>query len=204
MMPVMLTPVQKTIVSFGNNIHYSDTINFTFNLLLFLYIILTIRLLSVYFSCCFFDGFAVMKLFLSEITDSVNSRKVEFVTEGGELGDGTKVTGIDMNLDFYRAGETICLRFTGSYDVETVCDRCAVEIEMSSDIDESYYVFPRSAGNEVDYHYSGDSVELDEFIREILVMNMPDKILCSDECKGLCSVCGTNLNDEDCKCSGGE
>ena len=145
-----------------------------------------------------------MKLFLSEITDSVNSRKVEFALEGSELGEKAHVTGIDMNLDFYRAGETICLKFTGSYDVDTICDRCAAEIEMSSDIDESYYVFPRSAGDEVDYHYSGDSIEIDGFIREILVMNMPDKILCGDECRGLCSVCGANLNDENCKCSGGE
>jgi len=200
----MFSPVQKTNISYGNNIHYCDTINFSFHLLLFLYIILTKRLLSVYFPCCFFDGFAVMKLFLSEITDSVNSRKVEFVPVGGELGERTRVTGVDMNLDFYRAGETICLKFTGVYDVETTCDRCSAGIEMSSAIEESYYVFPQAAGDEVDYHYSGDSVEIDDFIREILVMNMPNKILCSDECKGLCSVCGANLNDVDCKCSSGE
>lgn len=145
-----------------------------------------------------------MKLFLSEITDSTSFKKVEYSVQGEELGVNSKITGLDMNLSFYRAGDTICLRFTGTYDVETVCDRCIVPIEISSDIDESYYVFPESSGDEVDYHYSGDVVEIDGFIRETIVMDMPNKILCSEECKGLCPGCGINLNDKSCKCSNGE
>lgn len=146
----------------------------------------------------------MMKLYLSEITDSTVERKVDYTVEGRELGNNAKITGVEMTLNFYRAGETVCLKFAGSYDVETVCDRCAAAIELSSDVEESYYLFPESSGEGVDYHYRGDYIELDEFTREIIVMNMPSKILCSDECKGLCPDCGANLNDRSCKCSSGE
>lgn len=145
-----------------------------------------------------------MKLFLSEITESTSSRKVECAVSGGELGENTKIRSVDMKLDFYRAAETVCLKFTGSYDVETLCGRCACPIEISTDVDESYYVFPESSGDEVDYHYSGDALELHDFIIETMVMNMPSKILCSDDCKGLCPDCGNNFNDSTCKCSSGE
>ncbi|MGI6393720.1 MAG: YceD family protein [bacterium] len=143
-----------------------------------------------------------MKLYLNEITEIVNSKKIDSFSKE-EFWSGAKVSKVDLNLDFYRAGETVCLKFTGRYDFETVCDRCAADIEASLDVDESYYVFPESEGEDVDYFYSGESIETDEFVREILVMNMPNKILCSDQCKGLCSICGANLNDVSCGCLSG-
>ncbi len=38
-------------------------------------------------------------------------------------------------------------------------------------------------------------------IRDLIILNLPSKILCRDDCRGLCSQCGTNLNDKRCKCT---
>lgn len=141
-----------------------------------------------------------MKLYLSEITDSIVKKRVEFTEENDDLTHGSRLKGLDIEVSFYRAGETVCLKFEGNFTIGTVCDRCAADLEVCTDVSESYYLFPESSGD-VDYFYSGDSIELDDFVRETVVMNVPGKILCSDDCAGLCPGCGTNLNDKKCGCN---
>lgn len=49
--------------------------------------------------------------------------------------------------------------------------------------------------------FSGEEIDLSGLIREQILLNVPYKALCHDECKGLCSQCGTNLNENDCRCN---
>ena len=46
----------------------------------------------------------------------------------------------------------------------------------------------------------GDSADLDDIVRTIFVLNMDSKLLCSDDCKGMCCRCGKNLNEGPCSC----
>ena len=85
-----------------------------------------------------------------------------------------------------------------------VCDRCAADFdealefpidvvlvtELSNEDSEDEWVFP----------LEGDSADLDDIIRTVLVLNMDSQLLCSDDCKGLCCRCGKNLNDGPCGC----
>ena len=85
-----------------------------------------------------------------------------------------------------------------------ICDRCAgeftrdVEIpinvvlvtELADEDNEDEWVFP----------LEGDSADLDDIVRTVFVLNMDSKLLCSDDCKGLCHRCGKNLNDGPCGC----
>ena len=140
-----------------------------------------------------------MLLYLSEITESKVTRDVEYHIAGDELGESAEIKNVSLKVEFYRAAETVSLRFFGSATVKTVCDRCLADLELEMDIDENYYLFPENTPD-VDYFYSGDEIELDDFIRETIVMNMPGKVLCSEDCKGLCSKCGADLNLGDCGC----
>jgi uncharacterized protein len=88
--------------------------------------------------------------------------------------------------------------------LDAVCDRCAtaytsdVEFpidvvlvtELSNEDSEDEWVFPLEA----------DAADLDDIVRTIFVLNMDSKMLCSDDCKGLCCGCGKNLNIEPCSC----
>jgi len=47
-------------------------------------------------------------------------------------------------------------------------------------------------------------VEIGESVREAILLELPMKLLCSDECAGLCSTCGTNLNTTTCDCGDAE
>jgi uncharacterized protein len=48
--------------------------------------------------------------------------------------------------------------------------------------------------------YTGKVIDLDPLVREQLVLSLPAYPVCRDDCKGLCTVCGTNLNERDCGC----
>ncbi len=43
-------------------------------------------------------------------------------------------------------------------------------------------------------------VELDDDIRQELILTYPQKVLCCEDCRGMCPRCGANLNKERCKC----
>ncbi len=85
-----------------------------------------------------------------------------------------------------------------------VCDRCAAEFtrdveipidvvlvqELSNEENEDEWVFP----------LEGDSADLEDIVRTVFVLNMDTKLLCKEDCKGLCCRCGKNLNDGPCNC----
>ena len=48
--------------------------------------------------------------------------------------------------------------------------------------------------------YTGKEIDLDPILREQLLLALPGYPVCKDDCKGLCPVCGANLNDRDCGC----
>ena len=72
------------------------------------------------------------------------------------------------------------------------CDRCLTDAteKLSSDFAEE---FDPSAA--VD-----DLIDVTELLRDEMLLSRPTKNLCKADCKGLCPVCGANLNDGDCGC----
>ena len=45
-----------------------------------------------------------------------------------------------------------------------------------------------------------DSADLEEIVRTVFVLNMDSKLLCKEDCKGICCRCGTDLNHGPCGC----
>jgi len=95
--------------------------------------------------------------------------------------------------------------------VEVNCARCLepVEIAASRSFDLLYRPLERERGaDEVAIHeadteigyYSGEGMELEEALREQILLAVPIKSLCRPECKGLCPVCGGNRNQQPCQC----
>ena len=54
------------------------------------------------------------------------------------------------------------------------------------------------------YFFKGERLSLDEYFRHAFVISQPLKILCSEECKGLCPVCGRDRNKYSCSCADNE
>ena len=56
---------------------------------------------------------------------------------------------------------------------------------------------PQNAEEEV---YTGKEIDLDPLLREQVLLALPGYPVCREDCKGLCPVCGTNLNERECGC----
>ena len=98
------------------------------------------------------------------------------------------------------------LVMTGSIQttIHGTCDRCASDFdrdinfpidvvlveELSNEENEDEWVVP----------LEGDSADLDDIVRTVFVLNLDSKLLCKEDCKGMCCRCGKNLNDGPCSC----
>lgn len=61
---------------------------------------------------------------------------------------------------------------------------------------------PKASDQEYEvYACSGDRVELAEMLREHIILSTPMQLLCHEECRGLCPVCGQDRNEHPCRCS---
>ena len=84
-----------------------------------------------------------------------------------------------------------CDRCAGSFDREISFPINVVLVtEMANEENEDEWVFP----------LEGDSADLDDIVRTVFVLNLDSKLLCKEDCKGLCHRCGKNLNDGPCNC----
>lgn len=102
------------------------------------------------------------------------------------------------------------------------CGRClvpmsvevAVDFELTLVPEDEYESEPRAARDESkaatagsfqaegadEETYRGKEIDLDPILREQLVLALPGYPVCKESCKGLCTVCGANLNERECDC----
>ena len=82
------------------------------------------------------------------------------------------------------------------------CARCLKRFDKQLNLDISAYLAEELQDEELEdtYLLDGDFADMDEIARTTLVLNMDQRILCKDDCKGLCPRCGKNLNDGPCDC----
>ena len=116
--------------------------------------------------------------------------------------------GIDYDLALTNAGEGILVTGMIRCHVVGTCDRCLedAEFDIAGEVDE-YYLFEEpedekddESDDELDYALvlPDDTIDLAEALDTSLIMETPFVVLCKPDCKGLCPVCGENLNEVDC------
>jgi uncharacterized protein len=106
------------------------------------------------------------------------------------------------------------LRIQGRYTVEIAaqCDRCLGRARFPLDASFDLFYKPTSViarEEEVEIDegeaeigfYLGNGIELEDILREQVLLALPMQRVCSDVCKGICPVCGLNRNETVCDCS---
>lgn len=90
-------------------------------------------------------------------------------------------------------------------DLTLVCSRCLDKFSyhLKADFEEKYSDRqPGSVDGEEDINYfEGDSIDLTDDIIANILLSLPMKYICSENCKGLCPHCGKNLNTGECNCT---
>ena len=88
--------------------------------------------------------------------------------------------------------------------IHGVCDRCAGDFDREEDIPIDVVLVTELSNEENEdewvFPLEGDSADLEEIVRTVFVLNMDSKLLCREDCKGLCCRCGKNLNEGPCGC----
>ena len=96
-----------------------------------------------------------------------------------------------------------CLELTaeGSCKLNLTCDRCAetFSTEFSFTIEERYKKETADENPDITI-LEGTVIDLDEVVYDALVLALPSKVLCQEDCQGLCPQCGKNLNQGSCEC----
>ncbi len=120
-------------------------------------------------------------------------------------------TPVDYALTVRKFDEFVTLQGPVTFDATFTCGRCLDEFNQSMTVDMDIRLTPRSGtavpaemelkGEDLDvYYYDGDELDLDSFVYEEVLLNMPLRPVCKEDCKGLCGVCGKNRNIEACNC----
>ncbi|QCX32236.1 DUF177 domain-containing protein [Caloramator sp. E03] len=103
----------------------------------------------------------------------------------------------------YYDGGLVKVKGNISATVQAQCSRCLqnFDYDCNIDFDEN---FTKEHENEETYYYNGSTIDLSNMVIDNIILSMPIKFLCSEDCKGLCPICGKNLNNGSCNCEKGE
>ncbi len=129
--------------------------------------------------------------------------------------DEDRIVGLESPLSawikIYRAGEKIVVEGSLSTRLLLRCDRCLEPYgwDLSKDFRIYLSISPFKGNLEVELlendlnldFIDGNFLDPHQIIKEQLILNVPMKTLCATECKGLCPICGCNLNMTRCSCS---
>ncbi|KPU43952.1 hypothetical protein OXPF_21170 [Oxobacter pfennigii] len=130
-----------------------------------------------------------------EVNDEMFLPLINYNNEDIPLKTPLKVEAIIMNRGEYLTveGKLKCV-------LNLKCSRCLETFEYNLECDFEERI--SSKEEEVDFiYFEGDSIDLTDIIVNNILLNLPMKVVCKEECKGLCHQCGSNMNVNQCDCS---
>ena len=151
-------------------------------------------------------GEPAMKISISNLSEGVHTYHFSAEPENLGLGESfTKHVSLDITLE--KASREVFLKVEAVAPGRFVCDRCVDEFDR--EVVAAYrmvYVYDeREKGGYDDdevhvIHEATSVIDISDDIRQFLLLAVPLKLLCSDQCTGLCPRCGKNRNRGGCSC----
>jgi uncharacterized protein len=169
-----------------------------------------------------------MRVNIDEIKEAGLSRAWDLpreIVDGMVRGDqaGYRAQGpVHVELELQKSGRRVLLGAKGQVRLAAPCGRCLQPVAVDVPLDFALTFVPedeyRAPGERGEDHgkaevagsfeppladeetYAGREIDLDPVVREQLILALPPYPVCQDACKGLCPVCGTNLNERECGC----
>lgn len=111
-------------------------------------------------------------------------------------------TPIDVTATAKNRASLVSLTIRACFSYSRSCDRCSTDFTREMDMIFEHKLAQTLVddGND-DYIETPDfKLELDDIVISDILLSLPQKNLCKDDCKGLCQICGKNLNEGDCSC----
>ncbi|MBE6857626.1 MAG: DUF177 domain-containing protein [Ruminococcus sp.] len=101
----------------------------------------------------------------------------------------------------YNKAGVVYLKYSVDFTLNITCDRCLAELERDYHFESEHIVVSSVSSDNDEYIVAdGESIDLNEIAVTDLLLQLPTKNLCKEDCKGLCMVCGCDLNESECDC----
>jgi uncharacterized protein len=127
--------------------------------------------------------------------------------------EGVLQQDVHVQGRFSRAGREILFKGSVSTEMELVCSRCLEPLRYPVQARiASHFVPDKEAGTpdaDVELHasdievetYSDNRIDLTQVVYDQMMLSLPLARFCKDDCRGICSHCGVNRNNQSCTCS---
>jgi len=133
--------------------------------------------------------------------------EIDLDTEGVQINGDIEVVG-----ELRKSAAKTDVRGLIKAPVEIECTRCLTPVKRELDIvfDVDFIdreLFPDSKETHLESSdletdvIDGNELDLTQVAREQILLNLPEQVLCREDCKGICPTCGSDLNEGDCTCS---
>lgn len=112
----------------------------------------------------------------------------------------------DLKASYDAITETVNVQGELSVQLDMACSRCLIPVQQHLDIPfhEQFKLVkqPEKLQDEDDetIYVDNETVDLVPFVEESFLLHLPLTVVCKESCKGLCTTCGTDLNEGTCNC----
>lgn len=116
-----------------------------------------------------------------------------------------------VDLTYYRAGLDVVFEGAMTAAGEATCARCAEAFALPLASQFRVILSPRAVMEEENRElgcddlgfgfYEGDAIDVTGLVHEHALLALPTRLLCHEDCRGLCPQCGINLNAATCTCA---
>ena len=132
---------------------------------------------------------------------------IEMTSFKSTMGDFPVVSKSDLSLEFKNNGDKN-ITLTSSIDItfDVPCARCLTPVKTRLSFDSSRTLNYGAEDPDADEFLSdmsfieGTNFDTERYAYSEVLENFPLRVLCKEDCKGVCTVCGKNLNEGECGC----
>jgi uncharacterized protein len=127
----------------------------------------------------------------------------------GEVRDFRLTSPLAVDATYYRAGDDLFFAGRIRADLEGTCARCLEPFDLTVDESAQFVLVPTpkegperqlSEDDLALSFYSGEEIDLAPLFTEQVILTLPTRALCREDCRGLCPQCGVDRNNEKCGC----
>ncbi|MBR1663815.1 MAG: DUF177 domain-containing protein [Ruminococcus sp.] len=117
----------------------------------------------------------------------------------GYLTDKTFSTPINVSGCVVNHAGVVELSTDCKFAMKHECDRCLIEFEREYDLHFEHTLVLKAYKDDDLVVCENAELDVDELVINDILLSLPTKILCRDDCKGLCPTCGKDLNEGGCE-----
>jgi len=126
-------------------------------------------------------------------------------------GELQLIAPVEVRGQARRQNDEVNLRGELKTSVSVPCGRCLKPVELPIEVKFAERFVPAVSWRDEQQHelqeedlnisvFDGEGIELDDLVKEEILLAIPGHVLCREDCRGLCPTCGVDRNSETCEC----